>query len=296
MWSFEALLKELSKKKLVTGSRAKDGRLEADGWYAFIGGIHHKIGMEFLDSFNAASVRLQHRAIGGPYARRRGRGGDASTMRFRTRQCVRHALLVLCVALFAWHPAQAARRRDVERKGAIRPAGANFAIADFDGDSLPDFATVQPGPAMASRTNYWIHFKLSLGNQQSFAVSAPTGGLQIASRDVNGDSFLDLIISTRISNEPVAVLLNDGRGNFRLADTLAFGVAIWEARQEWRPGALRCRDAEGALASSGWTAEICDAAVRAELPPATDMLGVSAENLQYSVLPHEFRGRAPPAA
>jgi len=211
-------------------------------------------------------------------------------------QWTRCALLMLCVALVACYPAQAARRRDAEARAADGAAGVNFAIADFDGDSLPDFATVQPGPAVASRTNYWIHFDFSHGNQRSFAVSGPTGGLQIASLDVNGDSFLDLIISTRIANEPVAVLLNDGRGNFRLADTGMFGAAIWEARRGWRAGMARCSDTEGALASAGWANGICDSSARAELPPAMGKVSISSERLRFFVLPREFRGRAPPAA
>jgi hypothetical protein len=149
---------------------------------------------------------------------------------------------------------------------------------------------------MASRTNYWIRFELSLGNQQSFAISGPTGGLQIASRDVNGDSFLDLIISTRISNEPVAVLLNDGRGNFRLADTGEFGAAIWEAQQEWRARAAGCGDTEGALATAGWAGGICCSGVRAESAPAVARVSVASEKLRYLILPREVRGRAPPAA
>src|SRR5277367_6932904 len=96
-------------------------------------------------------------------------------------------LAILCLALLAWHPAEATRRRDLAKPGSAGAAGASFAIADFDGDSLPDFATVQPGLATASRTDYWIHFSFSLGSESSFAVSAPAGGLQIASRDVRSE-------------------------------------------------------------------------------------------------------------
>jgi hypothetical protein len=45
-------------------------------------------------------------------------------------------------------------------------------------------------------------------------ITAPAGGLQISSRDVNGDSFPDVIVTTAWTNTPVAVLLNDGVGNF----------------------------------------------------------------------------------
>ncbi len=206
-------------------------------------------------------------------------------------QWILTALLILCLVLFTWHPA-AARQRDVMDKAGA--AGSNFAIADFDGDSLPDFASVQPGLAMASQTSYRIHFRFSLGQQSSFTLTAPTGGLQIASRDVNGDSFLDLIVSTSIANEPVAVLLNDGRGNFRLADTGAFGRDIWQARAEWRAGAVRWVDEESALAGAGWAAAIGGA--RAALLPAMGEVSIAPERTNCLVLPHEYRGRAPPTA
>jgi hypothetical protein len=210
-------------------------------------------------------------------------------------QWILTAMLILCLVLFTWHPPAAARQRDVAAKGAAGAAGSSFAIADFDGDSLPDFASVQPGLAVASQTSYRIHFSFSLGQQSSFTVTAPTGGLQIASRDVNGDSFLDLIVSTSIANEPVAVLLNDGRGNFRLADTGAFGRDIWQARAEWRAGAVRWIEEESALASAGWAAAI-GAGVRAELLPAMGEVSIASERTNYLVLPHEDRGRAPPTA
>jgi len=245
-------------------------------------------------------MNLQRRRFDGTglALRQRGAWARASGM---ARQWLCGALVILCVALFAWHPAEAEGRGHVQSCAVASKAtggatGADFAIADFDGDSLPDFATVQPGPAMASQTNYWIRFELSLGNQQSFAISGPTGGLQIASRDVNGDSFLDLIISTRISNEPVAVLLNDGRGNFRLADTADFGAAIWEAQQEWRAGATGCGDTESALASAGWAGGICDSGVCAEPAPAIARVFLAGEKLRYFILPRDVRGRAPPAA
>src|ERR1035437_727093 len=62
----------------------------------------------------------------------------------------------LCLAVFAWQPAAAAARRSIRIAPRTGVPGASFVIADFDGDSLPDFATVRAGPAMALRTNYWI--------------------------------------------------------------------------------------------------------------------------------------------
>jgi hypothetical protein len=205
------------------------------------------------------------------------------------------ALLILCVALLAWHPAAVAGPRDLASKSGLAAAGVNFAIADFDGDALPDFASVQPGPMMASRTSYWIQFNFSLGNHRSFEVSAPPGGLQIASGDVNGDSFLDLIVSTRIANEPVAVLLNDGRGNFHLANREAFAWATWEARSEWRTRIVCRDDNASAMASTGWAARIWASGAGVELFPALARISLSSQKPDYFVLLHDDRGRAPPA-
>ena len=213
------------------------------------------------------------------------------------RQCgARGFFVVLCLAIFVWLPAAAAAPRSAGSAPLAGLTGASFAIADFDGDSLPDLATVQAGPAIAQHTNYWIQFEFSLGNKRSFAVSAPAGGLQIASRDVNGDHFLDVIISTQLANEPVAVLLNDGRGNFTLADAKKFAPATWDARQDWRAGADEIKDGDAALANSGWANGLAARCGREKLPPAAAKLRVRRENSPCFVALNDLQGRAPPTA
>src|ERR1700720_2791049 len=71
---------------------------------------------------------------------------------------------------------------------------SQFAIADFDGDRRPDLATVHVGQSSSWSTHYWIAFQLSGGSRQTLGITAPTGGLRITSRDVNGDSFLDVVV------------------------------------------------------------------------------------------------------
>jgi hypothetical protein len=126
------------------------------------------------------------------------------------------------------------------------------------------------------------------------AVSGPIGGLQIASQDVNGDSFLDLIVSTELANEPVAVLLNDGRGNFVLADVKTFAPKIWESRVEWSVRMARFEDVEGALASAGWG--IIAASVYADTLPAVARVSITAERFYHVSSSRDLRGRAPPEA
>jgi hypothetical protein len=127
---------------------------------------------------------------------------------------------------------------------------AGFAIADFDGDSQPDVATVELGQVTASRAKYWIRFKLSAGARQLVSVTAPAGGLEISPRDVNGDSILDLVVTTAWLNRPVAVLLNDGHGNFTLRDPSALSTALWSQAYRLRTAAVEYKDVAAVLARS----------------------------------------------
>ena len=89
-----------------------------------------------------------------------------------------------------------------------------FTIEDFDGDSRPDIATVQEGRSGAVDGHYRIKFQLSSGGSQNIDLTAPVGGLDLSSRDVNGDDFLDVVVTTAGTNRPVAILLNNGAGKF----------------------------------------------------------------------------------
>jgi hypothetical protein len=118
----------------------------------------------------------------------------------------------------------------------------HFAVADFDGDQKPDLATVETGRVNSSETRYWIRFDLSTGNRESIGVIAPLGGLHLDSRDVNGDRFPDLLVTTTFLHQPVAVLLNDGHGKFTLANPASFPPSIWEGGTGWSLPPLRLRD------------------------------------------------------
>jgi len=123
--------------------------------------------------------------------------------------------------------------------------GLQFAVADFDGDHLPDLVGVQSGQSDVSRTKYWIQLQLSATGQQTISLIAPTGGLQIAARDVNGDQIPDLILTTTCLRQPVAIFINDGHGTFTRVEPTAFPEAFRESQSSWDSRTDRTADAVG---------------------------------------------------
>jgi hypothetical protein len=210
-------------------------------------------------------------------------------------RCVLLLAVLFCLEFLSHSPSLAARSEGTRVSPGLT-SGANFAIADFDGDRLPDVATVETGPSEAAQTQYWIQFAFGRGRRTGVVVSGPIGGLQIASQDVNGDSFLDVIVSTELANEPVAVLLNDGAGNFRLSDVSKFGRAIWESRAEWRTDSSCPAQGDSALVGGGWNVVLCAARRRDSLRPGLDAVALVGEELNFLVTLSEVRGRAPPLA
>jgi hypothetical protein len=174
--------------------------------------------------------------------------------------------------------------------------GARFAIADFDGDLKPDLATVHVGGSNARTTHYSIRFELSSGPAHSISLIAPSGGLQIVPQDVNGDNIPDLIVSTQWLNRPVAVLLNDGHGNFTLTDPGAFPELMRNSQTEWSGAGTQIHDT-AALPPSRSSAKACgvfaaafSAGDDAELTPPSA--------LRFHVVRFDLScaGRAPPSA
>jgi hypothetical protein len=106
------------------------------------------------------------------------------------------------------------------------PVSAQFAVADFDGDQRPDFAAVEMGQEDSQNALYWIAFRLSSGRRRCLGIAAPAGGVEIAPVDVNADGYLDVVVTTHWTRRPVAILLNDGRGNFRLTSPAFFPQAL----------------------------------------------------------------------
>jgi hypothetical protein len=159
---------------------------------------------------------------------------------------IRTAFRFLCLLFLIGLPAGAVKSADVPSAPIplLRP-GLPFAIADFDGDSRLDLASVGVGQSDFTNTEYWIQLQLSAAGRQSIRLIAPAGGLQIVARDVNGDKSLDLIVSTAWSNRPVAVYLNDGHGGFTHSEPAAFPGAFGESQTSWTSVSHQVTDAVG---------------------------------------------------
>jgi hypothetical protein len=153
------------------------------------------------------------------------------------------ALLVLCLVASGACRVDAASTSTQHLPVYSQGSNSSFTIADFDGDQKPDLATVEVQKSSSSRTTlYSIRFQLTAGIAQVFGVTAPSGGLQIVARDVNGDNSLDVLVTTALQHEQVAVLLNDGHGKFRLADPSEFPAAIRESNKRWNSGTISLCD------------------------------------------------------
>lgn len=170
-----------------------------------------------------------------------------------------------------------------------------FAIADFDGDRKPDLATVEVQKASSSRnTQYSIRFQLTAGIPQVFGISAPAGGLQIVARDVNGDDALDLLVSTMWQHQQVAVLLNDGHGNFTLAEPGAYPASLWECEYQWKSGAIPVCDG-AALVRSSFSAGDLQGEFQFDGLRQTGRANVPAFHGSARLLFFSLLGRAPPS-
>jgi hypothetical protein len=143
---------------------------------------------------------------------------------------VRFSLLLLLAATLAPHSVFAAGPKVAE---ASAGPGLPFAIADFDGDSHLDYASVQTGRGDATTGDYWIRLRLSASGRRYIRVAAPVGGLRIEARDVNGDNAVDLVFASQWLDQPMAILLNDGHGNFSQVSPSAYLRTLHESNLAW---------------------------------------------------------------
>ena len=173
-------------------------------------------------------------------------------------------------------------------------SGQPFAIADFDGDLRPDIASVQTGRSDLAGTDYWIQFQLTTAGRQSIQVVASIGGLQIEARDVNGDHAVDLVLTTALARQPVAILLNDGHGNFTRAAPAAFPGTFTESETNWASGSHQVTEAVGVPPQSR-TRVFLESRGLPYLKAQSDFTPLSTKGLFSSPFLTCHLGRAPPS-
>jgi hypothetical protein len=199
----------------------------------------------------------------------------------------------LCLVFFAGLLGGAAAAADVpSAPAASLGPNLSFSVADLDGDSRPDLASVQAGKSDSLRTDYWIQLQLSAAERQTFRIVASMGGLQIASRDVNGDHALDLVLTTWLG-QPVAILLNDGHGTFSRVDPDAFPEAFSESKPSWGSTTDRAIDAVAVPPQS--REDICSE-TGLFLPVRSQSRFAATSDLRFGIGPFliSHLGRAPP--
>lgn len=200
-------------------------------------------------------------------------------------------LLLFLQGALAWCGRAATSAVGTELPG---PYASQFTIADYDGDRLPDLASVQFGESSSQDTRYCIEFRLTGGLHETLAVTGPTGGLQLKSKDVNGDSFPDVVVTSLWTRQPVAVLLNDGRGNFTPSAPSAFPAAFNASESSFRTQAPANMGAVADLFTRH-PSDDCAQCGRAYAPETiARSVTSSASRLFTSSDRRSFLGRAPP--
>ena len=141
------------------------------------------------------------------------------------------AVLCLVASLWAGHLQIRNTDRPISRlvRTAVALGSTQFAIADFDGDLQPDLALVRVTRDGFPSTQYSVDFDFSSGTKPAICFVGPSGGLLITPRDVNGDKFADLVVTSLLDSQFVAIFLNDGKGNFILAEPSDFPGAVKRA-------------------------------------------------------------------
>jgi hypothetical protein len=103
-------------------------------------------------------------------------------------------------------PTTSARHREIAR----------YAIG-LGADRGLNLATVFE-QAIGQFSGYLVELQLASGAEETFAVTAPPGGLQLEVRDMTGDNVRnDLVLTPALVGSPPTVLLNDGDDHFTVA-------------------------------------------------------------------------------
>lgn len=111
------------------------------------------------------------------------------------------------------------------------------AIADLDGDNIPDLASGVRTALTAQGYSYRVDLDLSTNPEaKTFnVVSQDSTGLNIEAVDIDGDHDLDLLVSGRLSPRPIGIWVNDGRGRFTRGDPAGYVLQTSQTMRRFQP-------------------------------------------------------------
>src|SRR5262249_55623027 len=119
------------------------------------------------------------------------------------------------------------------------------AVGDLDGDHVPDVASGINLGRTAQGYAYRVDLDLTANlHAKPFSVfSSEPNGLEIRAIDVDGDPDLDLVITSRLLQQPIGIWINDGRGNFTPGDPSQYESAF-------------CRHTTSIDSSTSWSCSV----------------------------------------
>jgi len=208
-------------------------------------------------------------------------------------QCSLLSAFLLLLAGFLSGNAFAGQEARIPRASQAA-SGPQLAISDFDGDFHPDLASVEAGTTISGNTDYWIQLQLSAAGPQSIRLVAPSGGLQIEARDVNGDHAVDLVLTTTSLRQPVAIFLNDGHGSFSRVASSDFPEAFSKSPTNWASACDQSTDAVG-IPPQSRTSVCLSANAHSSVPLPADSIPPSRTGILFDFFVVSHAGRAPPA-
>ena len=139
-----------------------------------------------------------------------------------------YRLLLACAVLAPLHAMQAWPR-------LAGPLDGNaWAVADFDGDGRLDVltSTIEPGGAAGSRGRFDMASGSGARVLSMFQLGDGRGALNLIALDVDGDHDLDLVATAVLSNQTIAVWINDGHGAFTEGRLSDYAAARWPTALE----------------------------------------------------------------
>ena len=207
------------------------------------------------------------------------------------------SLLLCCASLSLTATAATAAQ---ESSHATTRARSNFAIADFDSDRRPDLATAEIERSDSRFAHYLIHLQFGAGPGQSIrygefiGVTGAFGLPQISAVDVNGDHAMDLVVTAVGQPQPIAILLNDGRGKFSLADPRDFPAAVLDSPWRWGAASEQFQDVAVLVPTRAPQAEAPDARQSIVARQLAESRLSTSRGFPLDPLRSSTLGRAPP--